>query len=129
MSLKKDQRSNSYLENYNLRIKQKLSSFLYGNKCRISRSLLIYFLIKEENKYRSNIYNNEMNLEYKNINFSKFIKTKPKAIKLKEEKSKKLKENNELSDNNDIFLKSAENSCRYDSFFFIYIFSIIVHIH
>ena len=108
MWLKKEQRSNSYLENYNRRIKQKLSSFLYGkNKCRISWPLLIYFLIKEENEYRSNIYNNEMNLEYKNINFFKFIKTKQKTKKLKGEKSKKLKENNELSNNNAIFLKWA----------------------
>ena len=56
MWLKKEQRSNSYLENYNRRIKQKLSSFLYGkNKSRISWPLLIYFLIKEENEYRCSI--------------------------------------------------------------------------
>ena len=44
--LKKEQRSNSYLENYNRRIKQKLSNFLLGkNKCRISRPPLLYFVI------------------------------------------------------------------------------------
>ena len=34
--LKKEQRSNSYLDNYNRRIKQKLSNFLYGKKNVIS---------------------------------------------------------------------------------------------
>ena len=127
MWLKKEQRSNSYLENYNRRIKQKLSSFLYGKKkCRISWPLLIYFLIKEENEYRSNIYNNEMKLEYKNINFSKFIKTKTKIQK--EKSSKIIPDENKILKNPVTFLKWSENSCRYDSFFFIYIFSIRVHI-
>ena len=50
--LKKEQRSNSYLENYNRRIKQKLSNFLIGkNKCRISWPLLLYFVINEEIRY------------------------------------------------------------------------------
>ena len=50
----KEQRSNSYLENYNRLIKQKLSTFLYGrNKCKISWPLFLYFIINEENEYRN----------------------------------------------------------------------------
>ena len=75
--LKKEQRPNSYLENYSRRIKTKLSSFLYGrNKCRISWPLLIFFLINEENEYRCDIYENEINLDYKNLKFERFLKKK-----------------------------------------------------
>ena len=75
--LKKEQRSNSYLENYNRRIKQKLSNFLYGkNKCRISWPLLLYFLIQEENECRNNIYNKEINIDIKNMKLEKFVKNK-----------------------------------------------------
>ena len=45
--LKKDERSNSYIENYNRIIKLKLSNYLYGkNHCRISWPLFIYFIKK-----------------------------------------------------------------------------------
>ena len=44
--LSKEERSNSYIENYNRRIKLRLSKFLYGkNKCKISWPLFLYFLI------------------------------------------------------------------------------------
>ena len=58
--LSKEQRCNSYIENYNRIIKEKLSNFLYGkNKCRISWPLLLYFIINEENEYKNNIIKNE----------------------------------------------------------------------
>ena len=43
--LTKEQRSNSYIENYNRRIKLRLSKFLYGkNKCKITSLLSLYFI-------------------------------------------------------------------------------------
>ena len=51
--LKKDERSNSYIENYNRVIKLKLSNYLYGkNHCRISWPLFIYFIKNEEEEYK-----------------------------------------------------------------------------
>lgn len=42
--ISKEQRPNSYIENYNRIVKQKLSNFLYGkNKCRISWPLMLHF--------------------------------------------------------------------------------------
>ena len=121
--LKKEQRSNSYLENYNRRIKQKLSNFLYGkNKCRISWPLLLYFLIQEENEYRNNIYNKEINIDIKNMKLEKFVKTE-KIDKSKDKEKKKFKENNTIVDDNK-FLKWNFNSCLYDSFF-SYIYSVL----
>ena len=44
--LTKEQRSNSYIENYNRKIKLKLSKFLYGkNKCKVTWPLF-YILLK-----------------------------------------------------------------------------------
>ena len=54
--LSKNERSNSYLENYNCRTKLKLSYYLYGkNKCRISWPLFLYFILHEEDGYRREI--------------------------------------------------------------------------
>ena len=51
--LKNDERSNSYIDNYNRIIKLKLSSYLYGkNHCRISWPLFIYFIKNEEEDCR-----------------------------------------------------------------------------
>ena len=42
--LSKEQRSNSYIENYNRRIKLRLNKFLYGkNKGKIAWSLFLFF--------------------------------------------------------------------------------------
>ena len=47
--LSKEQRSNSYIENYNRKIKLKLSKYLYRmNKCKISWPLFLYFIKQEE---------------------------------------------------------------------------------
>ena len=62
--LNKEQRSNSYIENYNRRIKLKLSKFLYGkNKCKITWPLFLYFIKNEEEEYRKDIYNKELGLK------------------------------------------------------------------
>ena len=56
-NITKNQRSNSYIENYNRRIKLKLSKFLYGkNKCKISWLLFLYFIKNEENDVKENNY-------------------------------------------------------------------------
>ena len=47
--LKKEYQSNSYIENYNRRIKLKLSKYLYGkSKVKISWPLFLYFMRNEE---------------------------------------------------------------------------------
>ena len=57
-----------------------------------------------------------MNLDYKNIKYEKFFKTK-KSFNNKIELSNK-KDNYNISEkNNAKFLKWVSNSCRYDTFF------------
>ena len=52
-NLKKEYRSNSYLENYNRNIKLKLSEYLLGkNQCKLNWPLIIQFLRNEEEFYR-----------------------------------------------------------------------------
>ena len=76
--LTKEQSSNSYFENYNRIIKEKLSNFLYGkNKCRITWPLFFYFIINEEDEYKNKIVLIEKSSEKKQINqcnSKKFIK-------------------------------------------------------
>ena len=61
--LSKEQRSNSYIENYNRRIKLKLSKYLYGkNLWKISWPLFLYFIKNEEEEYRLKIFNLETEL-------------------------------------------------------------------
>ena len=82
----------------------------------------MYFIINEENKYRNNIFNNELNIDIKNVKIEKFIKTG-----YLEKKDNKKTENNREKQNFELsnqFLKWNSNSCKYDNFFFIYIFSI-----
>ena len=79
--LSKEQRSNSYIENYNRRIKLKLSKYLYlKNKCIITWPLFLYFIKKEEEDYKDEIFNLEKELIDKNKKITKFKKTK-KVIK------------------------------------------------
>ena len=75
--LSKEQRCNSYIENYNRRIKLKLSKYLYGkNKCKISWPLFLYFIKQEEQDYRTDIYNKEKELTVKYRKIKKFIFSK-----------------------------------------------------
>ena len=49
--IKKSQRSNSYIENYNRKIKLKLSKYLFGkNKCKITWPLFHLFIREEESE-------------------------------------------------------------------------------
>ena len=111
--ISKEQRSNSYIENYNRIVKEKLSNFLYGkNKCRISWPLMLYFIINEENEYKNNIIRKEISPEVKSEYPKKFIPT----FEIKAER--------ETNDNDQYFLMWNANSCRYDAFFYIYTFAI-----
>ena len=123
--LNKAERSNSYLENYNRRIKLKLSEYLYGkNKCRISWPLFLYFILHEEDEYRKEIYENESNIEdkyEKNIIINKTKKIEYNNNNIKDIKNRA--EENEINTDNKIdFLHWNENSCRYDTLFNIYIY-------
>ena len=64
--LSKYERFNSYIENYNRRIKLKLSKFLYGkNRCKISWPLFIYFIKNEERENQIEYHELENKLEEK----------------------------------------------------------------
>ena len=53
----KSQRSNSCIENYNRRIKLKLSKFLFGkNKVKIFWHLFIYFITNKEAENKKEIF-------------------------------------------------------------------------
>ena len=141
--LSKEQRSNSYIENYNRRIKLKLSKYLLGrNKCKISWPLFLYFIKTEEDDYRKDIYNKEKELKIKYKKIKKFKKIK-KIKKSSEDKddysenennhsedSNRSQKNNKKNNigfnilenkNNSIkWFKWNHNSCRYDCFSLIY---------
>ena len=68
-------KSNSYIKNYNKRLKLKLSNYLYGKKNQIIWLIFNYF-IKEEEEYRLDIISNGSKLEKKNWKNQKIIKTK-----------------------------------------------------
>ena len=117
--LEKKFRSNSYIENYNRRIKLKLSKFLFGkSKSKISWPLFIYFIRNEEEEYRLENIKFDNSIEIKNINLNNSIENNIKV------------ENNENSEFNlkRKWLKFNQYSCRYDSFIFIYTFLIRLYL-
>ena len=128
--LNKEQRSNSYIENYNRRIKLKLSKYLYGkNHCKISWPLFLYFIKKEEEDYRNEIFGNEKELVIKHKKVKKFKRikilkdgTENKNYQFGEKESNKSEDlqNEEEKINNAKWFKWVNNSCRYDSFSLIY---------
>ena len=66
MKIKKEYLFNSYIENYNKRIKLKLSEYLFGkSKTKISWPLFNYFIGEEEHDYRTDNINIESSLEIK----------------------------------------------------------------
>ena len=70
--LNKIGRSNSYIENYNRRIKLKLSKFLYGkNRCKIIWAIFLYFIKNEENDTKNDIKQLENQIENKGKKNSK----------------------------------------------------------
>ena len=114
--LKKDFRSNSYIENYNRRIKLKLSKYLYGkSKVKISWPLFLYFIRNEEEEYRKENIKYENSLEYK-VNY-KTVERKNVTIGFNPSLSNKIPQSRK-------WLKFNRYSCRYDTFFFIYTFAI-----
>ena len=103
----KEYRSNSYIENYNKRIKLKLSEYLFGkSKTKIFLPLFNYFVKDEEHDYRTDNINIESYLEIKNTNYHKEIENEYKDIQhtlVKEEQ-----ENNNICRK---WLKYYRNSC------------------
>ena len=63
-NITKSQLSNSYIENYNRRIKLNLSKYLYGkSKCKISWPLFLYFIKTEEKEAEEKNYKMENDVE------------------------------------------------------------------
>ena len=106
--INKKQISNSYLENCNRRIREKLGPFLTKRgKSIIPWPLFLTFIIDEENYFKVYVntkYSEEPKKEYKN----NFIPTE--YVNIIDAN------NNKISH----WLKWDNNSCRYDSFFFIF---------
>ena len=85
----KMQRSNSYIENYNRRIKLKLSKFLFGkNKCKISWPLFLYFITKEEDDIKKENFNIDNSIELKEINNINNFKEISTYLNLNEKENK-----------------------------------------
>ena len=108
-------RSKRFIENYSKRIKIKLSDYLYGyRKTKISWPLFNYFILHEEEEYRTDNINFELSVEIKEYNNN-----------LLNDFNTSTTEN--INDNivniyiNLKFLKYRQNSCRYDTFFYMYI--------
>ena len=126
--LSKELRSNSYIENYNRRIKLKLCKFLFGkNHCLITWPLFLYFMKEEESDYRMETYNNEKGLIVHNKKVKKLKKIKKKKIldsdENKSDIDNKFEKNNSTKEKINtykIWFKLNYNSCRYDSFSLIY---------
>ena len=133
-NLDKFQRSNSYIENYNRRIKLKLSKYLYGkSKCKISWPLFLYFIKNEEKDVKNDNYNLENKVEIKltDIKYENKEKTKSKEI---------IETNNDLLENissnkiediliyNRPWLKFNQFSCRHDVFFYYIILLFITRL-
>ena len=111
-NLKKEYRSNSYLENYNRNIKLKLSDYLLGkNQCKLNWPLIIQFLRNEEEFYRLKKFEINSNLVVKENDYKNEIENDISNI-------------NFISNNNIKFFKWHENSCRYDTFFFLFYYLI-----
>lgn len=67
-TIEKKYHINSYIKNYNKRIKKKLLKYLFDkNKTKISWPLFNYFIFQEENDYRNGNIKKEFKLENKNI--------------------------------------------------------------
>ena len=105
--LSKKERSNSCIENYNRRIKEKLDHILAKRgRSIVVWPLFIMFIINDENYYNNLI-------TYK-------LKTDLKNIQNTEKTISYVEKSNELN-NNPIWLKYNNYSCRYDTFFFYFI--------
>ena len=123
-NLDKFQRSNSYIENYNRRIKLKLSKYLYGkSKCKISWPLFLYFIKNEEKDVKNDNYNLENKVEIKLTDIKYENKEKFKSKKLIEANNILFEDNtsNKIEDiliYNRPWLKFNQFSCGHDVFFY-----------
>ena len=71
--INKEFRTNSYIENYNRRIKLKLSKYLLGkNKCKITCILFNYFIKEEENDIKNEIIEYEKQIPKKNFQINNY---------------------------------------------------------
>lgn len=119
-----EQRSNSYIENYNRIIKLKLSKFLYGkNHCIITWPLFHQFIKNEEDEYRNEI------LEFENAilckkHITKFKKTKKIELEPKEKSIIVIKDKNNNTSPKHYWFKWNADSCRYDTFSVLYAYVI-----
>ena len=127
----KSQRSNSYIENYNRRIKLKLSKFLFRkNKYKISWPLFIYFITNEEDEIKKEIFNSDNSIELKEVKPKNNFNEIQNISKINDEQKKENKDNSDLikaNANNPFhrnWLKFKNFSCRHDTFFLIYTFVI-----
>ena len=108
--LKKEYRSNSYIENYNRRIKLKLSKFLYGkSRVKISWPLFLYFIRNEEEDYRKE--NVKFENSFLKINLNSNENSKNEILSYIP-----IMENITFSRK---WLKFNLLSCRYDTFFLL----------
>ena len=131
--LKKDERSNSYIENYNNIFKLKLSNYLYGkNPFRISWPLFIYFIKNEEDEYKLLYKDWENEIVIKKLPDLENKSDKNKSSNIKKNDvnlNKKFiiveNKNHESKNNNLIWFKWTSDSCRYDSFSLLY--SLIIY--
>ena len=124
--IKKSQRSNSYIENYNRKIKLKLSKYLFGkNKCKITWPLFHLFIREEESETKKEIFNLENQLPKK---LNKIIKIDTNFETQNDKQN--IIDNKDILIKENIFrrnwLKFNEYSCRHDSFFsYIVLFYIL----
>ena len=116
-SIKKSQRSHSYIENYNRKIKLKLSKYLFGkNKCKTTWPLFHSFIREEESETKNEIFNLENQLPKKivnDINLDTNLEIQNNKQKISENQEILIKENNFRRN----WLKFNQYSCRHDSFF------------
>ena len=123
----KGQRSNNYIENYNRRIKLKLSKYLYGkSKCKISWPLFLYFIKNEENDVKADNYKLENQIEIKldDVAILKDKKLKDSGNDLDhidENETEDIRFEDRKADTqyNRNWLKFNNYSCRHDSFFLL----------
>ena len=121
-TLKKFQRCNSYIENYNKKIKEKLGKYNnllilsyigpylgYRGFSVVPWPIFLTFIINEENYYKNLLFETDSKFKKKdNIIYNKIISNNNNYI-----------ESNIINNENIIFLKYQNYSCRYDSFFLI----------
>ena len=113
--IKKSQRSNSYIENNNRKIKLKLSKYLFGkNKCKITWPLFHLFIREEESETKKEIFNLENQLPKK---LNKIIKIDTNFET--QNNKQNIIDNKDILIKDNIFrrnwLKFNQYSCRHDS--------------